>query len=288
MGWLNLARTKKTLNDRIRGWLPKESSSPNVFKAVARNGSLLILGNWVFPTVGVALIAGYCYSSLLVFCNVHVVVSAMWVLLAGFLVGVEVALVGTALRTKLKAEETARSSKPIFHVGAAVLSLSVFSFIFTCLYAGYSATYPFSVNSWLVRWLIYLGVSWVGLASLILGFAGGVLLLVSGAFSSRSPQNGLVAKNRRGLTFYVLAVGSAIALAAALLEEIIPLFPGVFPSVIGPTYAFYALLEPLGIVCLTFGWATLAIANSKKSAFFMPVFYAGVVVVMAVSFMFFL
>lgn len=42
---------RNSLEKRIRGWLPKESESPNVFRALAQNSSLLIISVAVFGAV---------------------------------------------------------------------------------------------------------------------------------------------------------------------------------------------------------------------------------------------
>ena len=282
-------RQKKKMQEAMRGWLPNEQTLPNSSRAYVEHSFLLRLSSSVFPIIAIALIAAFCYTSLLVFYNVFIDVRTAWILLAACLVGIEVAIVGATIRTRLKPEKSEYIRKPLFIVGLTFLTASVFGFIFHWLFAGFNMTYPFSVNSWLVRWMIYLRVDWVGLASQILGFAGGFLLLASGAFSSQSSEKGVIAKNKRGWAFYIVAVGASIALIGVLLEEIIPLLPtAAISSYVNATYAFYAFLEPLGIICLTFGWATFAAAHSRRSPFLVPVIYAATVAMIAASFLIFL
>ena len=76
-----------------------------------------------------------------------------------------------------------------------------------------------------------------------------------------------------------------MTLAAILLLGFIVLLPSAVTPFLAPILAFYNFLNPLGVICLTFGWATLATAYSKKTAFVMPLLYAAVVVAMAVSFL---
>ncbi len=78
-------------------------------------------------------------------------------------------------------------------------------------------------------------------------------------------------------------------LGGVLLEEIVPLFPAAtFLSLMEANLAFLAFVEPLGVICLTFGWATVAAAHSRRSPFLVPVIYAAIVAMMAASFLIFL
>jgi hypothetical protein len=215
--------------------------------------------------VAIALIAVFCYSTLLVFYDVQINTTIWWLLLAAYLVGIELAIIGDTIRMRLNPESPPSVKKPIFILGFSFLTLSVLGFIFDNFFAALNMTYPFSIHSLLVRLLIFWRTGWLSLAFLCFGFIGWVLLFASGALSSQFSETGGLVKKRRFRGFYILAVGAIIIMAGFLIESFSLLFATAYSLLLPALFTFYAFVEPFGILCLTLGWVTVASAHSTRS-----------------------
>jgi hypothetical protein len=271
---------------QFRGWLPKEPEAPNSIGIMASQRSLLRFSSLFLPTVGFVLIAFFCYNSLLVFFNVPFNLNVGWLLLAGYIVGIELAIVGLTIQVRLKKEERIFVKKPLFAVGFSFLTVSVLGFIFDRVFGALNVTYPFSLHSLIVKLLIYWRTGWISPVLLCAGFVGWVILLASGALSSKSTTPDSKVRKRRQTGYYLLAVGAIIVFSGVLMEAIsllnVLLYSPLYYSLL---YGFYAFANPLGILCLTMGWVTVASARSKKSPILLPVLYAVFISLMMVLFL---
>jgi hypothetical protein len=275
-------KNKKRVENQTRGWLPKEPTS----RILASHNNLLQFGSLLLPTVGIGLITVFCYTTLLIFFDIQTEPSTMWVLLLGYLVGVELVIIGAVINTRLKTESPPALRKPVFVVGLSFLYISVVGFIFDRFFAMLNMTYPFSVHSLLVKLLIFWRTGWLSMLFWCFGFVAWLLLLASGALSTQASEGGSSVKKRHSRGYFTLAIGAIITIVGVGLTFFSLLSPMTISSLWQALlFVFYAFLEPLGIICLTIAWATIAAAHSRNSPFLLPSLYAVLVAVIVVFFL---
>ena len=220
------------------------------------------------------MIGAFYYTSLLVYYDVPPNSSLNWILLIGYLVGIEVAIIGFTLHARMKAHLASNVNKTIFSVGFILLTLGVFGFLFDRIFAALNATYPFSIHSLLVRLLIVRRVGWLTSVCACLGFVGGFLLLISKALSPMQPRGQRPSWKKHEIGFYLLAIGAVIMLTVTIVEFTSLLSMTIFVSLYPWVYALFAFAVPLGILGLTLGWAAAAAKRFRKTPFLLPIAYA--------------
>jgi hypothetical protein len=279
---------RKSLENRIRGWLPKEPLTRNLSPTPAPQSSLFRLGSLVLPAIGTALIAVFRYSILLIFYDMQLAASSRMILFGGFLVGIELAIIGASIRTKLAPEKPAQPKKPMFAVGLALLTLGVCGYIFDGFSALLNATitpYSSPSNSVLVSLLAYSRTGLFNLCFLGLAIAGCVFLIVNRTLSLKSSEAGRREHYRGYKTLTVGAVITSANLALLLVTSF------VFQSYFGPLplsivlFGLYFLVEPLGILCLAIGWVTVTASASRRKPVLFPALFAVFVALTSVAFL---
>ncbi len=246
-------------------------------------------GGSLFTTLGAALVAFFCYTGLLAnfdfsaFGNGSITV---WFLLVAYVVGIELAIVGTSLHLKISTEKSFPQKKWRFLLGLTLLTVFVLTFILKSVLDAFWFYPLFQHSSGLARFLIgqnqFTPPIVYNPLILLAGAIGGALMLSSGALSKQLFVSGFGKGHFR--VFYLLIAGVAITLAGYLLY-IIPVIPtggtDILPLIV------WNIVEPLGIMCLTIGWAVVATSYSKRIPTLLPLLFPLYVALTTIPFFIF-
>jgi len=279
---------KKSLENRIRGWFPREpqQSEDNVTVNMAnidtRTQVFLRAGGLLLPIVGVTLIAIYCffYEFLLRY-NPTLAFGDSWPLNLCYISGIAVAIVGVTFRVRSTRLSALPIRKPYLAIALGLLAVTILGLIFLDLASAMYLTFPYVGNSQWVRLLFSGRALWLPPLLNSIGFCACLILLVGRkVFLKTSWSSSL----NRG-AFYALVVGAIILFTEGLLEIILlPPFLSLSVAAFISTHLtyFYVFVVPFGILCLIFGWVTLTSTYLSKHPFLFPTLYAAFLIATAV------
>ncbi|MGA3110420.1 MAG: hypothetical protein ABSE15_00120 [Candidatus Bathyarchaeia archaeon] len=275
-------KIREILESHFRGWLPK---TPDIVNATIINlcNPRLRQISKLFSVIGAVLIAFFCYNTLLVVYNVNLSLSILWLFLITYIVGIELAIVGFTLRARFNSPNQISAENPLFLSGLAFLTMGILGFIFDEFFGAFNLTYPFSVNSLFLRFFIYWKAGWVSQAFLVVSVLGAILIL-SGNACSRAfkPENG---KTRSSKTYYLLFAGVMILIAGLLLQVLSLISTSVFFLIQPSFWAFFAYINPLGVLCVSLAWIMTVTSLLKRKPVLLPTLYIVFVAVLVLLFL---
>lgn len=271
------------IRKRLWNWCPKpkKPDSPSLTRLTAPNHILFRIGGLLLPTIGAVLIAIYCYGGLLVLYDLEFAFSVGWLLFFAYVVGIALAIIGVTFRMRSVGLSPQPFRKTYLIAGLSLLTISIFGHIFDFLIGALNVTYPYALHSLLVRLFITARLGWLSPLLWSVGFVGWLLLFMGHTAWSKS----LGSSNLLKWSHYVLALG-AIFIFISVLFEVLPAFLplGVSSLLCEPITIYFAFAYPLGVLGLTFGWATITSIHLSKHTFLFPTLYAAFLVTMAALF----
>jgi|SRR5208283_4718147 len=278
---------KKSLENRIRGWFPKEPQhsenkvTANMANLDAQTQVFLRAGGLLLPIVGVTLIAfGVFFYEFLLRYDLTVAHGFFWPLNLCYISGIAVAIVGVTFRVRSTRLRILPIRKSYLAIGLALLTVTVLGLIFgdvalsnnlTSAYAGPSLLVRLLSRAWWFSPLLYS----IGFCACLILFFGHKAFLKTAWSSSLNRW-----------AFYALVTGAIIMFADGLLAMILlpPLGLSFSTSALIASHLtyFYVFVVPFGILCLIFGWGTLTSTFLNKRPFLFPTLYAAFLIATAV------
>ena len=246
---------RRHLEEYIRGWLPKvprqpESGESSKIAASTQTNSRLRTSGSVFSNFGIILILLVTYRFILQVLSPAVSVPGVQII---FATGFVLLVAGMVFRVHSVESNALCFRSPIFTLGLALLTVSVFGIAFNTLVG---------LNAVNVTFGGYRDNVAAAVVFSIVGFVG--WLMLSREQATRPEMASLHKKS-----FSILAAGAIMNLIVAPIQAFLAFSSSWYPQPNSGTLLTIELLififiAPLGTVFSTYGWAALFSVSTKK------------------------